>query len=61
MTDQEIQKHLANLVAEAEAALAEAEQFADEHGLTFSFEPAYGMGWYYDGEEGEWNASSQSC
>lgn len=39
---------LAELVKEAYAALNVAEAYADEHALSFSFKPAYGMGgWYY--------------
>ena len=64
----ELNKQLAELVREAHAALEAAEDFADLHGLTFEFGPAYGMGGYYVGknadggfnEEG-WNPSSMSC
>lgn len=42
-------------------ALAEAEAIANKHNLTFNIYPAYGMGGTYDGEEGEWSPSSQSC
>lgn len=70
------QQKLAKLVEEAEAALAEAEAFANEHNLTFTFEPAYGMGgtfypgarchddsWLSDhiGSEGGWISSSAEC
>lgn len=61
MTDQEAQAELSRLVREAELALALAESFATANDLSFSFEPAYGMGGYFDGEEGDWHASSQSC
>lgn len=52
---------LSQKVNEAYDALTEAQQIADEHGLSFSFSPEYGMGGYYDGEDAEWNPSSQSC
>lgn len=61
MSTKELQAELGELVKQAEIALVEAERFADKHGLDFSFSPAYGMGGYYDGEEGEWNPSSESC
>lgn len=61
MTDQEKQAELVRLIEAAHAALAEAEAFANEHELTFAFTVAYGMGGYYDGEDGEWTSSSQNC
>lgn len=54
-----------NLMAEAKAklinAFSEAEAVADKYELSFSIDPAYGMGGTYDGEDGEWCPSSQSC
>ena len=41
---------LAAKVKEAEAALTEAENLADEYGLEFHFSPSYGMGGYYHGK-----------
>lgn len=41
---------LAEMVKLAEDALARAEKLADESGLSFSFEPAYGMGGTYYGK-----------
>lgn len=61
MSTKELQAELAALVQAAYAALGEAESFATEHKLDFNFSPEYGMGGYYDGDEGEWNPSSQSC
>ena len=42
-------------------AIAEAEAHADKHNLSFDIYPAYGMGGHYDGEEGKWYPSSESC
>ncbi len=50
---------LAAAIKNAEASLSEAENIANEHGLSFSFSPAYGMGGWY--EAFAWNPSSQSC
>lgn len=58
---QEAAKLVAQKVDEAYNALTEAQRLADKHDLAFSFSPAFGMGGYYDGHEGEWNASSHSC
>lgn len=63
-TQEEIKEanaQIAQFVAEAYAAIEKAKEVADKHNLWFSFEPAYGMGGDYDGAEGEWNPSSQSC
>jgi hypothetical protein len=48
-------------VQEFNSALAQAEAIADEYGLEFSIEPAYGMGGYYEGTDNQWYASSESC
>jgi hypothetical protein len=61
MTKEEAVAKIADLVVEAYSAINEAESLADEHGLDFSFSPAYGMGGWYDGEDQCWNPSSQSC
>ncbi len=44
---QELYKELQEKVKTARVALEECEAFADEHGLSFSFNPAYGMGGRY--------------
>ncbi|WNM70248.1 hypothetical protein [Myxococcus phage Mx1] len=57
-------------VSEAYAALEKATKLADEHGLNFSFDPAYGMGGTYHGtkteeqkkdleDSGEWYSSDE--
>lgn len=61
MSNKELQAQLAQLVSAAHAALSEAESFAAEHNLDFSFSPEYGMGGHYDGAEAMWYPSSQSC
>jgi hypothetical protein len=72
MEKQEASKKLSELVAEAKQALFDACDFAQEHGLSFTFEPTYGMGGTFNGndvgktnEYGEesdgWYASSLSC
>lgn len=62
---------ISNLIAQADANIAEAVRIAREAGVEFSWEgPAYGMGGYFDpartedeyGDESDgWLASSQSC
>lgn len=67
MSTKELQQELAALVNAAEEALSKATSFADEHKLSFSYSPAYGMGGYYNSnpedrwQELGWNPSSQSC
>lgn len=55
MTNKEREEKIAalnKLIEESEKALQEAEAFADEHGLEFSWEgPAYGMGGYYQSKK----------
>jgi hypothetical protein len=63
-TEEEMQEGVALLAAATSAidtAFVEAEEIADKYGLEFSINPSYGMGGWYDGEEAEWYASSQSC
>lgn len=51
--DAEAQKHaqvLSELVKYTEECLRKCEDYADEHGLDFNFEPAYGMGGTYSGK-----------
>jgi hypothetical protein len=68
---------LNGLINQALNALAKAEEYAKEHGMSFTFSPVYGMGgtfrpigkyddrWEYDGDgiEGDhaWFPSSKSC
>jgi len=75
ITEIDPDRELSRLVSVSEAALRAAELHADKHGLSFSIEPAYGMGGWYTGcgdndpeaadGYGEplygWAASSQSC
>lgn len=58
---------------QARQLLKECQALADQHALSFSFNPAYGMGGTYygkgneewssssDGSEGEWVSSSSQC
>lgn len=53
---------------EAYAAIAEAEDIADEAGIGFGFSVSYGMGGWYQPKskddstlEDGWRSSSQSC
>lgn len=62
LTAKEASAQISNLIAEAQTLVYEAEALADEHNVSFRMNLGdYGMGGYYDGEEGGWNASSQSC
>lgn len=68
MSTKELQAQLEELVIAANAALNKATVFADEHKLSFTFEPAYGMGGQYVGDavgydymDSGWNPSSVSC
>lgn len=61
MSREEAVVELAKLVRQVESSIRDAEAFAIEHKLDFSLRTAYGMGGYFDGDEGEWNPSSQSC
>lgn len=67
MSTKELQQELDTLVSSAKKSLHDAEAFANKHGLSFYFEPSYGMGGeYIGGEVGPydqqgWNPSSQSC
>lgn len=56
--DKEKTGELARLVQEAREALKAAEKFADEHKLSFTFDPAYGMGGTYYGK-GFWDAQKE--
>ena len=76
MKKQEASKKIAELIAQAQALVNEAESVSDASGVGFSINfGGYGMGGYYEptpeGEENTedeygdseygWNASSQSC
>ena len=75
VTKKEASTEIATKVKLALALVKEAEALADEHGLEFSVNIAYGMGGWYTGKgsredwdssestEGDfgWSASSQSC
>ena len=61
MDKKEVAAKIEGYVQEAYEALYSATCLADEYEMSFSFSPEYGMGGYYDGEEGNWNPSSQSC
>jgi hypothetical protein len=73
----EANEKIAQCLAKAEAALQEAEDLADKHGVTFGWHRIYGMGGrylpkgsvkdnYYSDEPdtrevGEWISSSSGC
>ena len=48
------------LVSQAYALISKAESLSDQIGEGFNWDLEYGMGGYYDTEEG-WRASSESC
>jgi hypothetical protein len=68
-TQQELNQKMSALVDAINTAVAEAEAFADEHGLEFTLDIAYGMGGTYVSEKAAegwsfsagWMPSSQSC
>lgn len=75
-TKKEAAVEMATKVELAMALIKEAEALADEHGLDFSINVAYGMGGWYTGKRNQedwdssaieaeenygWSASSQSC
>lgn len=74
LTEEEANKKISELVEQSLACLREACSIVDqypEYGLSFSFDPAYGMGGSYDGGfndseelygvENGWHPSSMSC
>lgn len=62
LTAKEAAAQISTLIAEAQTLVNEAESLANEHDISFSMNLGdYGMGGWYDGEEGSWQASSQSC
>ena len=53
---------IAQLIAEAQKKISEAEFIANEAGVGFHMDiGGYGMGGYYDPHDQEWQASSHSC
>ena len=73
MTKDEAQKKIQELTRKADEVIVEAMKLADEHGLTFAFEPEhigeyfgkgapapYGYGDEDEKSEGEWSPSSWS-
>ena len=58
---QEAEKQIEVLVKEAHEKIDEAKRLADKYELSFDWDLSYGMGGSYDGEEGEWKSSSDSC
>jgi len=71
MKQDDLRREMMAKVAAAQAALQEAQNFADEHGLEFTFSTRdreitghyYGKGYRDDDEDGTrgWYSSSQSC
>ena len=79
MSEDEIRKankEIAELKSKAMKAIEKAQAIADEHGIEFTFDLAYGMGgtyipagaedpdWMCSGdelEEGRWMSSSEMC
>lgn len=61
MTVEEAHAAIREAITEAQVALARAEAIADVHKLGFSFDPAYGMGGWYNGIDQAWNPSSLAC
>ena len=59
LTKEQANALLSDKLSQAQALINECEKLADEHGLDFSMDLAYGMGGTY--EEGAWHPSSQSC
>lgn len=59
MDKKEVIREIYNLVNQAEEYLSMATKLADDHNVSFYFQPAYGMGGDY--ENGSWKPSSTSC
>lgn len=59
MTKEEAIVAISEKVKEAEAALSVAEGLAEEHGIEFSFSPAYGMGGYFQ-DKNQWSESNSN-
>lgn len=63
-------KEISEKMKQVYALISECENLADQTGVDFSMDVAYGMGGYYVGKNsedwdesdtGRWNPSSQSC
>lgn len=52
-------RQISELTNQARALIRDAEKIADDSGVEFGWDIAYGMGGWY--ESGEWHASSESC
>lgn len=61
VSQKEANEVIAKKVAQIEKLISECEGIAKDAKVTFSIDLAYGMGGYYDGEDGEWHPSSTSC
>ena len=63
MTDirQEASALIVEKLFQAKELIRECELLADRHDIVFNWDISYGMGGYYDGSEGEWMPSSESC
>lgn len=61
MDAQEATKKIAELTASAMTLIRQAEKIADENGVSFSFDVAYGMGGTYTPKSSDgWNSSGCS-
>lgn len=60
-TADEAQLMINDLVSQAYKCISEAEELSKKFEIGFSFDIAYGMGGYFEPEEGEWQSSSSSC
>jgi hypothetical protein len=61
ISQQKANEMIAQKVAVVMRLIKECEDLAKLTGVDFSFSVEYGMGGFFDGEEGEWHPSSQSC
>lgn len=59
--DKEAAEIISALTAEAYEKIRAAETIAEKFEIDFDFSVTYGMGGYFDGRDGEWQPSSQSC
>jgi len=61
MTQEEAAKVIDKKTTEAMNLIREAEAIADEYGLDFNFDVAYGMGGYYHGRQAsaDWDSSDE--
>jgi hypothetical protein len=61
MDKQQATKKISDKLEQAHKLIRECETLADAHDISFDWDISYGMGGYYSGTNGEWNASSESC